>query len=369
MRKALGLLIGTFVMGIALPIFAADNAPVLSMNVRFLNTDDRTQAENRNSLHVLEITASQEVDNIGGLVTYRIGNQSSELTGNMAATEQSYPVEVKAWIKSGAHKVTVGDQFVPFAIYKWNNLYSPFLDVPGQLGRIWDADWGMLYTYDAKPVKLDLGYWNNSGEQFTRRNVYGTDGATLLGTIERENAEKNTITARLGYDILSNLNAGISYMNGKEDIDGICPAGSAQTNCADSKIKQWAIDTTWGALSNLQLEAEYVDFDRTSGIDKENQNDDGNYGLLQAKYDITKVPAPLNKISFVLEYSWLKTTDNIPAVSSTMKVKNFNEEIWIKAGKNLDFFWQNMQQKYSDSANTQFGTDKCNYFAVKYTFL
>ncbi len=399
MRKALGLLVGTFVMGIALPIFAADNAPVLSMNVRFLNTDDGTKAENRNSLHVLEVTASQEVDNIGGLVTYRIGNQSNELTGAMAATEQSYPVEAKVWMKSGAHKVTVGDQFVPFAIYKWNNLYNPFLDVPGQLGRVWDADWGMLYTYDAKPIKLDLGYFSNSGEQFGSRTILNTDGSVLthmedlngdtvnetniIEKIRRESAEKNTITARLGYDILSNLNAGVSYMNGKIDDNDYytynATTGVSTLTCdglAQTKQKQWALDATWGALSNLQFAGEYVDFDKSSSVERTDYNlgnfinNDGNYGLLQAKYDVVKVPAPLNKISFVLQYSWLKDTDNSDATSPfTMKIKNYQEEIWIKAGKNLDFFWQNAQQKYSTSDNAQIGTDKFNYFAVKYTFL
>jgi len=289
------------------------------------------------------------------------------LIGTPGGKSQSYPVEAKAWIKEGANKLTLGYQFVPFGIYKWNNLYNPFLDVPGQIGRIWDADWGALYTYDAKPLNLNIGYFDNSGEQFGTRKVYTeTAGVTTLAqTMRRENAEKNTFAARLGYDILSNLNVGVSYMNGytDEDLDIL--------SLAQTKNKSWAIDSTWGIVPNLQFEAEFAGFKQDSPAVEEGTDSDGNYGLAQLKYDILKVPAPLDKISLVLEYSWLKNDDDTVTPTDSFKIKNYQEEISFKVSKNLDIFFQNVQQKYSDSllpAGTSFVTDKFNYLAVKYSF-
>ncbi|HOX29206.1 MAG TPA: hypothetical protein PLQ76_08650, partial [bacterium] len=191
MKKLLGFFIAIFVMSIALPVFAAEDIPV-HMNVRFWNRDDKTQ-EARWSLHAVEITAAKEEQNIGGLVTYRIADQLG--VNGLNANSTSFPVEAKVYIKGGAHKLTTGLMFVPFAIYKWNNLYIPTLDVPGKRGHIWDADWGMLYTYDAKPILLDIGYFDNAGEKMSN-----------------EQTEKNTITARLGYDAFSNWNIGASFL-------------------------------------------------------------------------------------------------------------------------------------------------------------
>jgi len=238
MKKGIIPIIATFVMGIALPVLAADSAPVLNMNVRFMQSDMGTVAENRMSLHTVEISASQQVGDIGGSVLYRIAD-SSGVTGTTAA--KSFPVEAKAFYQTGSHKFTMGEQFVPFGIYKWNNLYYPYGDMPGQMGQIWDSDWGYLYTYNAKPVLIDLGYWNNAGEQQLYPGQLGAAGT------RRETAEKNTFTGRVGYDILSNLNLGASYMDGKVDMDG--------DNFALTTRKQWAVDTTWGIVPNLQLQA------------------------------------------------------------------------------------------------------------------
>lgn len=335
MKKVISAAIATLVMGIALPVLAADGAPELHMNVRFQAlTDNNTgttiqPAENRISLHAVEITASQEVDNIGGYLQYRIADQTYSAPAGKAASE-SYPVEAKAYWKSGAFKVTGGLQFVPFGIYKWNNLYNPFLDIPGQMGQIWDADWGILGTYDAKPLLIDLGYWKGAGEKLSGR---------------AETAEKNTMTGRIGYNFLSNLNAGFSYLNGKVDANADCVALTTR--------KEWALDTTWGIIPNLQLNAQYVDYDLN---DKEVAASKGNYGAIQMKYDINKVPAPLNRITPVLQYSWDDEKDAV-------KTKNYQEELWVKAGKNLDVFFQFSQTKVPGV-----DTDKKGVIAVKYSF-
>jgi len=339
MKKVISAIIATFVMGIALPSFAADSAPVLNMNVRFMQSDAGTVAENRMSLHTVEISASQQVGEIGGSVLYRIADSAS-LAG--VSTAKSYPVEAKAFYQSGAFKVTAGEQFVPFGFYKWNNLYNPFLDIPGQMGQIWDSDWGYLFTYNAKPVLIDLGYWNNAGELQT---ITGQLGA--LGN-RRETAEKNTLTGRIGFDILSNLNLGASYMDGKVDMDGDLVALTTR--------KQWAIDTTWGIVPNLQAEAEYVNATFKSAANLENLDEKANYGLVQLKYDILKVPAPFNKISPIVQYSWLDP-------KGADKVTNWQEELYIKAGKNLGVFFQNVQQKVKGA-----DTAKSYVLAFKYDF-
>jgi len=77
---------------------------------------------------------------------------------------------------------------------------------------------------------------------------------------------------------------------------------------------------------------------------------------LQLKYDILKVPTPFNKISTVFEYSWLDPKGGT-------KINNYQEELWVKAGKNLDVFFQNIQQK---SSGVQ--TAKSYVLAVKYSF-
>ncbi|HOC91318.1 MAG TPA: hypothetical protein PKH33_02995 [bacterium] len=346
MKKSL-VITSVLAMAMAFSTIAKAEAD-FHMNSRFWYTDkDGTSGENRMGLHVVEFSAAAEVDNIGGNLTYRIADTVNAAGG--AANTQSYPVETKAYIKFGEqknHKITAGLQFVPFAIYKWNNLYHPFLDKPGQMGAIWDADWGALYTYNAKPILLDLGYWQNGGE---RMNRYVTeDAASTFVNIYTEDAEKNTITARLGYDVLSNLNLGASYMTGK--IDQI--AGDDLY----TKRNLWALDGTWKALSNLQLSGEYVDFDMN---DKEAAEAEGDFGLLQVKYDINKVPAPLNMVSFVLQYSWLD-------VDGMDKLKNYQEQIWVKAGKNLDIFWQNVQDEQIDNAGDKY-KEKFHYIAFKYS--
>ena len=353
MKKAL-VIISVFALALTFSTFAkaADDMD-FHMNVRFWHTDIENsttglgQSEGRMSLHVVEFSAAKEVDNFGANLKYRIADQ---VGGGYNNSNQSYPVEAKVYYKNGAHTAALGLQFVPFAIYKWNNLYHPFLDIPGQLGRIWDADWGLLYTYDAKPVKLDIGIWDNAGEEFPSTRLLATN--TVLA-VQREAMEKNTITLRLGYDILSNWNLGFSYMDG--DIEW----GTA--NIADTDLSTWAVDTTWTPLSNLKLTAEFVDYD----VEKDTTTDvNGDYGLAQIKYDIVKVPAPLNKISFVLQYSWLDATvGNV----SQGKIKNYQEEIWLQVGKNLHIFWQNVQEKYP-TAMTAAGaeTDKYHYLAIKY---
>lgn len=327
MKKSL-VITSVLAMALAFSTIAKAEAD-FHMNSRFLWTDNQSEAENRMGLHVVEFTAAAEVDNIGGSLIYRLGD-TKNAAGTGAATTQSYPVETKAYIKFGEqknHKIAAGLQFVPFAIYKWNSLYNPFLDKPGQLGMIWDSDWGVLYTYNAKPILLDLGYWQNAGERH----------------VAMETPEKNTITARLGYDVLSNLNLGASFMVGKSDEDA--------DTFADTKRTLWALDGTWKTLSNLQLQGEYVDFDMN---DKEGAEADGDFGLLQVKYDINKVPAPLNMVSFVLQYSWLDA-------EGAAKEKNYQEEIWVKAGKNLDIFWQNVQEKVPGV-----DTNKYSVIAFKY---
>jgi len=339
MKKVISAIVASFVMGIALPVLAADSAPVLNMNVRFMQTDGGTQAENRMMLHTVEISASQQVGNIGGSVLYRIADSSSVAGASVA---RSYPVEAKAFYQSGSYKFTMGEQFVPFGIYKWNNMYNPFLDIPGAMGLNWDSDWGYLFTYNAKPVLIDLGYWNNAGELQTYAGLMSN------GMNRRETAEKNTITGRIGYDILSNLNIGASYMNGKVDMDS--------DTFALTTRKQWAIDTTWGIVPNLTAEAEYVNLSLKSAANLENLDEKANYGLVQLKYDIVKVPAPFNKISPVLQYSWLDPKGGT-------KVKNYQEELWVKAGKNLDVFFQNVQTKIAGTPD-----DKKYVLAVKYSF-
>jgi len=361
MKKLISAIIATFVVGIALPVLAADSAPVLNMNVRFMQTDNGTQAENRMMLHTVEIAASQQVENIGGSVIYRIADTTDSIKSG-----KNYPVEAKAFFTEGAFKVTAGLQFVPFGIYKWNNMYNPFADVPGQLGMSWDSDWGYLATYDAKPVKLDLGYWNNAGELLTmpgllpglKATVVGgiTTAYTLTQGIARETAEKNTFTGRIGWDILSNLNLGASFMSGKVDMDA--------NSLALTKRQQWALDATWGIVPNLTAEAEYVGASFKSGLGIENAagiNNKDNYGLLQLKYDIVKVPNPFNRISPILQYSWVNDKDRITLTNT--KIKNYQEELWVKAGKNLDVFFQNVQQKQTNVA-----TNKYYAIAVKYSF-
>jgi len=165
-----------------------------------------------------------------------------------------------------------------------------------------------------------------------------------------ETAEKNTFTARIGYDVLPNLNFGASYLNGSVDADqiGDCTAMS------DSKM--WALDSTWGIIPNLGLEAEYVDYNFDISADEGGPaSSDGNMGLIQLKYDITKVPAPLNKLSFVTQYSW----DNPEGAANNEK--NVQEEVILQAGKNLSIFWQNVQDKFEGQT-----TDKYYYLALKY---
>jgi len=347
MKKIISAIIATFVMGIALPSFAADSAPVLNMNVRFQQIKDNSgirnyPVESRISLHAVEITASQEVDNIGGVLQYRFADQTfpSTVKGNDESNPKNYPVEAKAYIKSGNFKLTGGLQFVPFGIYKWNNVYNPFLDIPGSKGMIWDSDWGVLGTYNAKPVLIDLGYWQGAGELFK----------SATGAYTREKAEKDTFTGRIGYDILSNLNAGFSYMTGKVDMLPATINAEALT-----KKEMWAVDTTWGIVPNLQLEAEYVDYGFKAGTQLATKVD-GNIGLVQLKYDILKVPGALNKISPVLQYSWDDIKDGI-------KTKNYQEELWFKAGKNLDVFLQFVQTKVPNVDDA-----KCTVLAVKYAF-
>jgi hypothetical protein len=345
MKKVISAIIATFVMGMALPILAADSAPELHMNVRFAqntysgNGSTMTlPAESRVGLHVVEISAAQEVDNFGGYVLYRLGDQNGVGGAN-------YPVEAKAYYKSGDFKVTEGLQFVPFGVYKWNNLYNPFLDIPGQAGFIWDSDWGTLVNYNAKPVNIDLGYWMGAGTRFNTNALLAAGTAPQL---RNESAEKNTFTGRIGWDILKNLNAGASYLTGKsdQDFDGI----------ALTSKKVWALDTTWGIVPNLQFEAEYAGY--KYGV-QEVAADKGDLGLIQLKYDILKVPAPLNKITPVIEYSWLKDK------TSGFKITNYQEELWVKVAKNLDVFTQFMQEKYNVAGAK---TDKRGVLAVKYTF-
>lgn len=305
----------------------AQTAPDFHMNTRFWHTDNGSQPEGRWSLHVVEFSAQAEVDNVGGMVLYRIGD---EIGGGFNGTAQSYPVETKVWIKGGAHKLTLGLQPVPFGIYKWNSLYHPLIDIPGRMGQIWDHDWGYLYTYDAAPVKLDIGYFDNSGELYS----------------SKEGAEKNTFTLRLGYDILPVWNLGISYLDGD----------STQYDPTDGGSK-WAIDTTWKIIPNLCMNAQYVSYKDMKSVANP-LVDDGDYGALQFKYDVNKVPAPLNKMSFVLQYSW----DNND-LDGLDKATQFQEELWLQLGKNLHLFWQNVQEK--DFPGTT-ETNKYEYFSVKY---
>lgn len=334
------VIISVFALALTFSTFAKAADDNFHMNVRFMQTDAqdtnlnpvRGAPEARMSLHVVELKAATEVDNIGGAVIYRLNDERAEVTND---SSQSYPVNAYVYVKGGPHKFTAGLQFVPFAIYKWNNLYNPFLDLPGQQGLIWDFDWGYLYTYDEKPVKLDIGYWDNEGGNFM------------------ENAEKNTITLRLGYDILSNWNLGVSYMDGNEDLDG--------DSTALTDRSAWAIDTTWKPLSNLQIQAEYVDYDKDDEETGVGNDMDGDLGLLQVKYDIVKVPAPLNKISLVVQYSWL---DQSVGNLSLGKTKNYQEEIWLQVAKNCHIFWQNRQEKYPSDWGQD--TAKDHVLAIKY---
>ncbi|HOO55196.1 MAG TPA: hypothetical protein PLN69_00100 [bacterium] len=314
------------------------------MNMRFWNTDNGNQAENRWSLHTVEFSAAKEVENFGGFVKYRLSDQ---LGNDASSSNQSYLVGANVYYKSGMHKVTLGLQFVPFGIYEWNNLYHPCLDIPGAMGKIWDADWGVLYTFDDQRFKLDIGYWDNSGEA----GLPG--GVNINGTnMEREPDEKNTITLRAGYDILPIWNLGVSYLDGSADLDDV--AG----NLADTESTMWAIDTTVTPYKNLFFEAEYVDYDYDDGEGMEN---DGDFGLVQVRYDILKVPAPLDMIQLVGQYSWL---DPSFGGVGQGKIKNYQEQIRFKIAKNLNIFWQNVQEKYPSAWGQD--TDKYHYFAVKY---
>jgi hypothetical protein len=358
MKKAISAIIAAFVLGVALPSLAADSGPELHMNVRFMdntysgNGPTMSQpAESRVQLHVIEVSAAQEVDNFGGYVLYRLGDQG--VTPAASSPKSNYPVEAKVYYKTGDFKVTEGLQFVPFGVYKWNNLYNPFLDIPGQAGFIWDTDWGTLVNFNSKPVNIDLGYWMGAGTR------YNTDLQLTNGTtpqLRQESAEKNTFTGRIGWDILKNLNAGASYMTGKVDLGG--GVAGAYDGIALSTKKVWALDTTWGIVPNLQLEGEYAGYKYGN---QEVAADKGDLGLIQLKYDILKVPAPLNKISPVIEYSWLKDK------TSGTKITNYQEELWFKVAKNLDIFTQFMQEKYHNIAGKT-ETDKRGVLAVKYTF-
>ena len=332
MKKVLGIAIAAvFVMAFAISAYAQD-LPNVHMNIRFWHTDNCASvaggtdcSTSRWSLHAVEISADQEVDNIGGSLIYRIDDEGG--SGNPAfdnADAISYPVEMKVYIKGGPHKLALGLQGVPFGIYKWNNLYHPLLDVPGQMGQLWDRDWGLLYTYNEKPVLLDIGYFDNAGE-----------------TTGNEGGEKNTFTIRLGYDILPNWNLGVSYLDGDS------------TATVDGDTKKWAVDTTWGIVPNLALNAQYVDYDDTMSY-ASGAADDGDYGAVQLKYDIVKVPAPLNKISLVGQYSWDDPKNG-------EKDKQYQEEIVLQAGKNLSIFWQNVQDKQAGR-----NAIKYHYLAVKY---
>jgi len=362
MKKVISAIIATFVMGIALPIFAADSAPELHMNVRFMQVTDNTApltqpSESRIGLHTVEISAKQEVDNIGGYLLYRIADQSFQ---NGKTASESYPVEAKAYYTSGDFKVTAGLQFVPFGIYKWNNMYNPFLDVPGAKGQTWDSDWGMLFSYTPKPVTIDLGYWKGAAER--------------ISSIRQESAEKDILTARVGWDILSNLNAGVSFMDGKVAKSTYVTAFTipAAPTVALTKKRMYAIDGTWGIIPNLTGQLQYVNYKFSPNTIQFADTEKGDYGMLQVKYDIVKVPSPLNKISPVLQYSWDndKITPVATGVSSKFKTKNYQEELWVKAGKNLDVFLQFVQQKYSsDVAGLQAPqTEKKSVLAVKYSF-
>lgn len=325
MKKVLAIF-ATFVMAFAFSatVFAAGHPENLDMddfhmNVRFWNTDNGTQGENRWSLHVVEFSADQQVGDFGGSLKYRIQDEIG--TGGLSNTAQSYPVHALVYYNTGPHKFSLGLQAVPFGIYKWNNLYHPLLDMPGRMGQIWDHDWGLLYTYNQKPVLLNVGYFDNSGEAYS------------VG----EGSEKNTITLRLGYDILANWNLGLSYLDG-------------DTTNGTTKYRKWAIDTTWGIVPNLALNAQYVDY-RDHGSYANTVNgigalgtDDGKYGAIQLKWDIVKVPAPIDGLSFVLQASG----DN-PKATGASTVKQYQEEIILKMAKNLAFFWQNVQEKVSDA--------------------
>lgn len=322
MKTVLGILVSfAIAFAFSATVFANDPADMdFHMNVRFAQTDNGTTGESRWGLDCVELSAAKEVDNIGGSLTYRIADTSGTLAVYNGIT-QSYPVEAKVYYKFGAaSKVTAGLQLVPFAIYNWNNLYNPFLDIPGQNGLIWDADWGFLYTYSAKPLLIDVGWWDNAGE---------------IGIGTNESPEKNTASARVGYDLLSNLNVGASFMEGDVDLVGVIPADLF--NEVKTERTLWALDTTWGIVPNLTAEAEYVNYDLSAD---EGGAVDGDIGLIQLKYDIVQVPSPLNKISLVGQYSW-----NDPNLTGVAKTTNYQEEIWVQAGKNLSVLWQNVQEK------------------------
>lgn len=339
MKKVLGIL-GSFAIAFAFSATVLANDPAdmdFHMNVRFMQTDNGTTGESRWGLHCVEMSAAKEVDNIGGALTYRITDTAGTLAGLANANMRSYPVEAKVYYKFGAaSKVTVGLQLVPFAIYNWNNLYLPFADIPGQNGLIWDADWGFLYTYSAKPLLIDVGWWDNAGE---------------IGIGTGESAEKNTISARVGYDLLSNLNVGASFMEGDLDLVGAIPADLFNEVKTDRSM--WALDATWGIVPNLTAEAEYVDYDLSND---EGMGVDGKIGLLQLKYDIVNVPSPLNKISLVGQYS-------MDDPNGGNKTTNYQEQISVQAGKNLSIFWQNVQQKTTGGVPA---TVKYHVLAFKY---
>lgn len=345
MKKVLGIL-GSFAIAFAFSatVFANDPADMdFHMNVRFMQSTpsgagtDVQAGESRWGLHCVELSAAKEVDNIGGILTYRIADTSGTGVITGLANTQSYPVEAKVYYKFGvASKITAGLQLVPFAIYNWNNLYDPFADIPGQNGLIWDADWGFLYTYNAKPLLIDVGWWDNAGE---------------IGLGNGESPEKNTVTARVGYDLLSNLNAGASYMEG--DMDLATLADDVRTDRT-----MWALDTTWGIVPNLTAEAEYVKYDLSA--DEVVGGIDGNLGLIQLKYDIVQVPAPFNKVSLVGQYS-------MDDPNGGNKTTNYQEQISVQAGKNLSIFWQNVQQNVQQkTAGGVPATVKYHVLAFKY---
>lgn len=323
MKKAL-VILTVFAIAFAYSTLAmAAGTPDVHMNVRFIHSD-QTLAQgggttNRMQLHVVELKASQEVENVGGSLIYRF---------NSAA---DYPVNANVYIKSGAHKLTGGLQFVPFGIYNWNNLYNPLLDIPGQMGQIWDFDWGLVYSYDAKPVLLKAGWFDNGA----------SDGFTI-----GEQAESDTLVLRLGYDIVSSWNVGVSFLNGESN---------------SVKTTKYGVDTTWGITPALSMNGQVISYQDGYSIAQAALGD-GYYGHMQLKYDITNVPAPLNGVSLVTQFSFDKAIHTLAGAEATELHKNFQQQISIKVAENLTIFWQFIQD-IGDVANT---SDKDHLLAVKY---
>lgn len=328
MKKALVILTVLAVSLAYSTLAMAAGTPDVHMNVRFMHNTNGSTENNRWSLHVVELTASQEIENIGANLIYRL---------NDAGATGDYPVNANVYIKSGPHKLTAGLQFVPFALYKFNNLYMPLVDIPGQMGQCWDFDWGFVYSYDAKPILINAGWMDNGAEIMTAG----------------EQAESNTIVGRFGYDILSTWNIGVSYLN---------EAGTGDRT-------KYAVDTTWEVVPNLTTNAQYVVYeDHYSVADAALvANNSGKYGSLQLKYDILKVPAPIDGVSLVAQYSF-DDSDTVVAPSLTgNKVQNFQEEIIVNVAENLTIFWQFVQEKRNDPNGVGgIPVNKYHYLAVKY---